>query len=80
MKKANNLLHFPDEGLGHRQVERSQELPAITYSFFFDSLWDLSSSAATYTWKSHAGFHQVEGGLLESWEPTPMPLLLRPGP
>lgn len=34
MGKTNNVLHFPSEGWGHRQVWRSQELPAITYYFF----------------------------------------------
>lgn len=32
---------------------------------FFDSLWERSSSVATYTWKSHAGFLQAGGSLLE---------------
>lgn len=70
--KTNNIFHFPSEGLGDRQVWRRWELPAITFFFSVDTLWEQSFSAATYTWKSHASF------LWEGWELTPVPLVLHP--
>lgn len=48
------------------RAQAGMEEPGIASShLFFDSLWERSSSAATYTWKSHAGFLQAGGSLLE---------------